>query len=216
MKQNPKNGSHLGETGYAFLLPGLAAPSFRLLPTWLAAPRRKEVHQSKTVPRGRGRPNPPEVEQSGRAAAKAAHSFLSTGISASNLITLRLEGTDPTSQLHGRKGPASLVPVQDLANRRLHRKPTAGMSWGPRGGSQRTKIPWQCREVWTLWGREATGARGRPSRASMWNEKALGCLGWPCHRSLWPNVQDNGAGNQGIQRCLAKLAQTRRLLCVTI
>lgn len=87
----------------------------------------------------------------------------SPGISASNLIMLRLEGTDPTSQLDGRKGPASLVPVQDLANRRLHTEPTAGMRWGPRGGSQSTKIPWQCREVWTLWGREATGARADPA-----------------------------------------------------
>lgn len=71
------------------------------------------------------------MEQRGRAAAKPAHSFLSAGVSASNLITRRLEGTGPVSQLHGKKGLASLLPVEVLANGRPQREPTATASLGP-------------------------------------------------------------------------------------
>lgn len=69
------------------------------------------------------RPNPAEAKHSGKGAAKPAHSFLSAGISVSNSIMKRLEGTGPILQLYGKKGLVSLVPIKDLAKDQLHRDP---------------------------------------------------------------------------------------------
>lgn len=102
----------------------------------------------------------------------------------------------------GRKWPAGLVPVGDLAKGQPRRDPTHGMSSSPCGGFERPRIPGRRWEVWKLGRKSCSGQRPMEScqAASIRRHWAVG--GWPGHPTLLPDVQRNSLRSQGTHTAL--------------